>query len=119
MKKIYRNVRIILFAILMLTYYIMFIFVNDINLKWIELLLLIFNICLGIAILLLDIRKMSTNKKKIIAFLLLLVLAISLDLIIERYFLSFNLAIKLIAILAFIIIYALFLNYDIFSIEYK
>ena len=119
MKKTYRNIRIALFTILIIAYYILMIFVNDDNMRWIELLILILSICFGIAIILLDIKKIATNKKKIIASIVLLLLAVALYLTIERYIYNFNLPLKLMTILAFVIVYAIFLNYELFSIEYK
>lgn len=119
MKNKYRNLRLILFVIFTIMYYVLGVFFKYNNLKWILYIALIGSIVLGISILIFDIRKLETNKKRLFSFLLLLIISLSLQYMLETYFYNFNLSLKIIMIIAFIIFYSLYINFEVFTIKYK
>lgn len=119
MKNKYRNLRLILFVIFTIMYYVLGVFFKDDNLKWILYIALIGSVVLGVSLLIFDIRKLETNKKRLFSFLLLLIISLSLQYMLETYFYNFNLSLKIIMIIAFIIFYSLYINFEVFTIKYK
>lgn len=119
MKNKYRNLRLILFVIFTIMYYVIGVFFKDDNLKWILYIALIGSVVLGVSLLIFDIRKLETNKKRLFSFLLLLIISLSLQYMLETYFYNFNLSLKIIMIIAFIIFYSLYINFEVFTIKYK
>ena len=119
MKNKYRNLRIILFVISTIIYYLLGVFIKADNLKWLIYISLLASIVLGLCLLFFDIRRLKTNKKKVLSFLLLLIIALSLEYLLETYFYNISLPLRIIIVLAFIIFYSLYMNFEVFKIEYK
>lgn len=119
MKNKYRNLRVIFFVIFTIMYYVLGIFFKADNLKWLLKIALIGSIVLGAALLNFDIRKLETSKKKVFSFLLLLMIALSLQFILETNFYNVSLPLKIIIIIVFIIFYSLYMNFEVFTIKYK
>ena len=119
MKNKYRNLRLILFVVFTIMYYVLGVFFKDGNLKLILYFALIGSVVLGVSLLIFDIRKLETNKKRLFSFLLLLIMALSLQYMLETYFYNFNLSVKIIMMIAFIIFYSLYINFEVFTIKYK
>lgn len=119
MKNKYRNLRIIFFVISTIIYYLLGVFLKIDSLKWLINISLIASIILGFCLLIFDIRRLKTNKKRVFSFLLLFIIALSLEYLLETYFYNVSVSLKIIMVLAFIIFYSLYMNFEVFKIEYK
>lgn len=119
MKNKYRNLRIIFFVISTIIYYLLGVFLKIDSLKWLINISLIASIILGFCLLIFDIRRLKTNKKRVFSFLLLFIIALSLEYLLETYFYNVSVSLKIIMALAFIIFYSLYMNFEVFKIEYK